>query len=150
MHCSLPGSSVHGISLIRILEWVAISFSRGTSWPRDQTFVSCIAGISLHCRPIIYQLSHQDKPYVNNYLCPANSSVAFWAFWSCYLFIYFSAEWPGLRPPPPPRARLDSCPLKMFRGDSAGSRARDRGGDFQKLCATALITSACVIYLFIF
>ena len=37
-----PGSSVHGISQARILEWVAISFSRGSSWPRDQTCVSCI------------------------------------------------------------------------------------------------------------
>ena len=44
MDCSLPGSSVHGISQARILEWVVISFSRGTSRPRDQTQVSCIAG----------------------------------------------------------------------------------------------------------
>ena len=40
MDCSLPGSSVHGIFLARILEWVAISYSRGSSWPRDQ---------NLHC-----------------------------------------------------------------------------------------------------
>ena len=44
MDCSLPGSSVHGILQARILEWVAISFSRGSSWPRDRTPVSCIAG----------------------------------------------------------------------------------------------------------
>ena len=42
--CSPPGSSVHGILQARILEWVAISFSRGSSWPRDRTQVSCIAG----------------------------------------------------------------------------------------------------------
>ena len=36
---SLPGSSVHGIFQARILEWVAISFSRGFSWPRDWTWV---------------------------------------------------------------------------------------------------------------
>ena len=42
--CSLPGSSVHGILQARILEWVAISFSRGSSWLRDQTQVSRIAG----------------------------------------------------------------------------------------------------------
>ena len=41
--CSPPGSSVHGILQERILEWVAISFPKGTSWPRDQTWVSCIA-----------------------------------------------------------------------------------------------------------
>ena len=44
MDFSLPGSSVQGISQARILEWVAISFSRGSSRPRDQTWVSCIAG----------------------------------------------------------------------------------------------------------
>ena len=44
MDCSPPGSSVHGIFQPRILEWVAISFSRSFSWPRDQTWVSRIAG----------------------------------------------------------------------------------------------------------
>ena len=44
MDCSLPGSSVHGILQARILEWVAIPFSRGSSWSRDWTGVSCIAG----------------------------------------------------------------------------------------------------------
>ena len=44
MNCSLPGSSVHGIFHARILEWVAISFSRGSSRPSDQTRVSRIAG----------------------------------------------------------------------------------------------------------
>ena len=38
LDCSLPGSSVHGILLARILEWVAISSSRGSSQPRDQTW----------------------------------------------------------------------------------------------------------------
>ena len=42
--CSPPGSSVHGILQARILEWVAISFSRGSSQPKDSTWVSCIAG----------------------------------------------------------------------------------------------------------
>ena len=44
MDCSLPGSSVHGILQVRILEWVAISFSRGSSQPRNWTRVSCITG----------------------------------------------------------------------------------------------------------
>ena len=42
--CMIPGSSVHGIFQARLLEWVAISFSRGSSQPRDQTQVSRIAG----------------------------------------------------------------------------------------------------------
>ena len=41
---SPPGSSVHGILQARILKWVAISFSRGSSWSRDKTWVSCITG----------------------------------------------------------------------------------------------------------
>ena len=44
MDCSLAGSSVHGIFQARILEWVAISFSKGSSPPRDRTQVSRIAG----------------------------------------------------------------------------------------------------------
>ena len=42
--CSPPSSSVHGILQARILEWIAISFSRGSSRPRDRTQVSHIAG----------------------------------------------------------------------------------------------------------
>ena len=44
MDCSLPGSSVHGILQKSILEWVAISYSRGSSWSRDRTQVSCTVG----------------------------------------------------------------------------------------------------------
>ena len=55
MDCSSPGSSVHGISQAGILEWVSISFSRGSSRPRDRTQVSCIAGR-------LYRLSHQGSP----------------------------------------------------------------------------------------
>ena len=44
MDCSLPGSSVHGIFQAIVLEWIAISFSRGSSRPRDRTQVSCIIG----------------------------------------------------------------------------------------------------------
>ena len=44
MDCSTSGFSVHGILQARILEWVAISFSRGSSRPRDRTQISCILG----------------------------------------------------------------------------------------------------------
>ena len=53
--CSPLGSSVHGISQTRILEWVAISFSRGPSQPRDWTHVSC------NGRQILYCPSHQGN-----------------------------------------------------------------------------------------
>ena len=56
MDCSPPCSSVHGILLARILEWVAISFSRESSRPTDRTQVSCI-----DCRQTHYQLSYQGS-----------------------------------------------------------------------------------------
>ena len=55
MDCSLRDSSIHGIFQARELEWVAISFSRRTSWPRDRTRVSCIAS---RC---FYHLSHRGS-----------------------------------------------------------------------------------------
>ena len=44
MACSLPGSSACGVFQARILEWVASPLSRGSFWPRDRTWLSCIAG----------------------------------------------------------------------------------------------------------
>ena len=53
MACSPPSSSVHGIFQARTLEWVAISYSSGYSWPRDRTYISCISWtgrqILYHC-----------------------------------------------------------------------------------------------------
>ena len=63
--CSPPGSSVQGILQARLLEWVAISFSRGSSWPRDWTQVSWIAGDLLHCRQILLPTETLGKPPVN-------------------------------------------------------------------------------------
>ena len=55
--CSPPlGSCVHGISQARILEWVAISFSKGSFWPRDHTHISCIG------RQILYHWATREAP----------------------------------------------------------------------------------------
>ena len=54
MDCSPSGSSLHGIFQTRILEWVAISYSRGSSQPRDQTHVSCISCIGRHSLPLCH------------------------------------------------------------------------------------------------
>ena len=56
MDCSPSGSSVQGIHQARILEWVAISSSRGSSWPRDQTFISCLG------RQILYYWATWEAP----------------------------------------------------------------------------------------
>ena len=50
--CSPSDSSVHGISQAKILEWIAISFCKGSSWTRDWTWVSCMAGRSFTAWPI--------------------------------------------------------------------------------------------------
>ena len=78
MEYSQQGSSVHGNSLTRILEWVAIPFSRGSSQPRDGTQVSCIAGRFFtvwtireapikHCKAVIVQKKY--KCYIVCDLC---------------------------------------------------------------------------------
>ena len=56
MDCSLPDSSIRGILQARILEWVAISFSRGSFPPRDLN-----PGLP-RCRQTLYHLSHQGSP----------------------------------------------------------------------------------------
>ena len=64
MNCSTPGSSVHGILQTRILEWVAISFSRESSWPRDWTcnsFFSC-TGRRIFFFFFFLPLSHLGSP----------------------------------------------------------------------------------------
>ena len=56
MDCSLPGPSVHGVFQARMLEWVAISYSRRSSQPRDQGHVSCIG------RQILYHCATWEAP----------------------------------------------------------------------------------------
>ena len=58
MDYSSPGSSVHGILQARILEWVAIPFSKGSSWPRNQICISCLG------RWVLY---HRATREVNTY-----------------------------------------------------------------------------------
>ena len=65
MNFNPPGSSVHGISQARILEWVAISSSRGFSPPRDQTHISCIF---VHWQEDSLPLSHMGSPWYHIYV----------------------------------------------------------------------------------
>ena len=59
LDCSPPGSSVHAIPQARIVEWVAISSSRGSSPPRDLICVSCISCIG---RRTLHHLGHLGSP----------------------------------------------------------------------------------------
>ena len=60
--CSPPGPSVHGILQARIVEWVAISFSRGSFLARDAT---CVSRVSCIGRWVLYLLSHQGSPILS-------------------------------------------------------------------------------------
>ena len=86
MGCSPPGSSVHGISQARILEWVAVSFSRGSSRPRDWMRVPCI--VSLAWQADSLPLSHLGSPI-------PSGSFLFCPQWWCpnqgrYLIVFTS------------------------------------------------------------
>ena len=58
--CSSPGSSAHGISQARVLEWIIISFSRGSFQPRDQNCISCIGR-----RVLYYWATREALKYTN-------------------------------------------------------------------------------------
>ena len=61
MDLSPPDSSVHGIFQARILDWIAISYSRGSSWPRNWTHCSCVCHIG---RQILLSLHHLGRPCI--------------------------------------------------------------------------------------
>ena len=98
MDCSLSGSSVHGILQARILEWVAISFSRGSSRPRNWTWVSCIAGRwftnwARREAPYMYYIHITVCMYI--FIFP-HSSLLF-----CSFFSFFLSSFPPTSFPPP-------------------------------------------------
>ena len=73
MGCSPPGSSVHGILQARILVWVAICFSRGSSWPRDQTWIYIIGRKTLY-----HWATWEAHPAAHP--APKSLSVSLWSF----------------------------------------------------------------------
>ena len=77
MDCSPPGSSVHGILQVRILELVAIPFSRWSPHPGIEL------GYLLHCRQILYHLSHKGSPYVYSPVINL-----WWLFWMSLDLVY--------------------------------------------------------------
>ena len=66
MDCSPPGSSVHEIFQARILEWIAILFSRGSSQPKDGTWVSCI-GARFFTFEATREVLTNIKKYINKH-----------------------------------------------------------------------------------
>ena len=77
MDCSVPGSSVHGVSQAKILEWVAIPFSKGSSAPRDQTRVSCLSRWQVGSLPLVppgkridWHFTEEILPHMPQCRCP--------------------------------------------------------------------------------
>ena len=94
MVCGPPDSSVYGIFQARILEWVAISYSRGSSPPRDQTCISCISCIG---RQILYHWASWEASlgFINQIFQILYSwTTQVWSTWvylhaSVYFFSFF-------------------------------------------------------------
>ena len=79
MDCSLQGFSVHGIFQARVLEWVAIPFSRGSSWPRDWTWVSCIVGRRFTLWATMEaQMNMEDEAKLCSPICSTFEALVVW------------------------------------------------------------------------
>ena len=124
MDCSLPHPSLHGIFQARVLEWGAIAFSRGSSQPRDQTWVSHIVSSrftvpatrevsasgaffssSSMLRPRVLAIpSARDDPLVSERLSPRPSEL---------LHIQISSQW-DLPQRPYQRSSQGQIPLPLF------------------------------------
>ena len=76
MDCNLPDSSVQEISQARILEWVATSFFRGASWPRDRTHVFCLGGGFFALEPPGKPLNIYTHTLTN--ICSSVPSCIYW------------------------------------------------------------------------
>ena len=85
MDCSPPGSSVRGIFQARILEWVAISSSRGSSQPRDQTWVSCVSCIGSWILPLSHLQDYMWYLLVNWWVSVVST---FWFLEIALLWIF--------------------------------------------------------------
>ena len=97
MDCDLPGPSVQGIVQARILEWVATSFSWGSSWPGNRTRVSCMAGVLLTDSALLFPISTALPPYTPHLRNMGSSSPASLPVESCLLcHAGLSSMWPEL------------------------------------------------------
>ena len=118
MDSSPPGSSVHRISQERILEWVAISSSRGSSWPRDWTFVFFVSCIG---RQILYCCTAWEAPS-SHVLLQINEmdTLPLWNNRASLIFQSCSARDPG----PLPQSWQGQIPSKSHLKMAASPRSR--------------------------
>ena len=112
MDCSPPGSSVLGISQARVLEWVAISFSRVSSRPRDQTYIFCTG------RQILYHCATSGKPWNKGwtYFFLINQFIYFTTtlYWFCHTLTWLHHGCTCVPHPEPP-SHLPPHPIPLGR-----------------------------------
>ena len=104
MDCSLPGSSIHGILQARVLEWDAISFSRGSSWPGDRTRVFHTAGRRFSIwvtREVIWVSPRSDLSEPRLLHLPIHSKVLISLTWDIFFFFLISNNLLMFRLPAP-------------------------------------------------
>ena len=105
--CSLPGFSVPGILQAKILEWVAISFSRGSSWPRDWTWVSWAAACGFFTTvPLLHLVNWYSLflafknflniPYTNFITCIPRSLIVIALLIFCMMYFLPNLVIPGI------------------------------------------------------
>ena len=97
MDCSPPGASVHGIFLATILEWIAISSSRGSSQPRNRTHISCFGSVFFTTKPLGNPF--QKLPGVNSFPCPGLFSVVIVFISNIVKYIFLTVFHFGYFPP---------------------------------------------------
>ena len=95
MVCSLPGFSVHRICQARVLEWVAISFSRGCSRPRDWTRVSCIAGRGFTLWATVSTQENQTSQAKEFSVFYVWEDARVWTHWSHSFDVHLRSLGPG-------------------------------------------------------
>ena len=119
MDYSPPGSSVHRISHARILEWIAISFSRGSSQPRDRTWVSYIG------RQILYHWATREAPTQlrNSFNFPRISIPLIWSFSAISVPLMTTLPSPRVEPVAG-HCRFSPTPSTLGASDSSVSRRR--------------------------
>ena len=116
MHCSPPGFSVHGIFQSRILEWIAISFSRGSSQIRDQTHIPCVSCIGRQVLYLCITWEVQTSPCsVSNEIWFLRETENFRVLWS-----YGPTDCPTTQGP-----SLDHMAVKLGPGTQACFSRRD-------------------------
>ena len=144
MDCSLPGSTVHEISQARILEWVAISSSRGSSRPKDQTYISWTIGGFFTPEPFgslekLYQTVNRHGSFLSGLTF---RPFLFFFSYCCFKSFFFNYESIMVKNLPAMWEDLGSVP------GSGTSSVEGNGNSFQYSCLGNLMDRGALWVIF--